>query len=81
MLSMTNMKRLYGFDEASVKARESFFHLLKTDESFPAKVRKGFDLMMPDSFERSPSAAGSAGGESGLVGKPLEARMEAVAVN
>lgn len=45
MLSMNIMKRLYGSDEESVKARESFFHLLKTDASFPAKVRKGFDNM------------------------------------
>jgi hypothetical protein len=42
MLSMANMKRLCGFDE-SMKAREGFFHLLKTDASFPTKVPKGFD--------------------------------------
>lgn len=55
MLSMANMKRLYGFDEESVKAWEELFHLLKIDASFPTKVQKGFDKMMPDSFERSPS--------------------------
>jgi hypothetical protein len=49
---MTNMKRLY---EESVKARESFFHLLKTDKSFPAKVRAGFDKMMPDNLEEPAS--------------------------
>jgi hypothetical protein len=53
MLSMTNLKRLCGFDEETVKSREGFFHLLKTDKSFPAKVRMGFDKMMPDSFEKS----------------------------
>lgn len=53
MLSMTNLKRLCGFDKETAKAREDFFHLLKTDESFPAKVRSGFDEMMPESFLRS----------------------------
>jgi hypothetical protein len=64
-----------------VKAREGFFHLLKTDESFPAQVRKGFDRMMPDSFERSQSAAKKADGENEAARNPLEARMEAVSVS
>jgi hypothetical protein len=81
MLSMTNMKRLYGFDEESVKAREGFFHLLKTDVSFPAQVRKGFARMMPDSFERSQPAVKKAEGENGAAQNPLEARMEAVTVS
>ena len=51
-LSQANMRRLYGFDEPNVKAREGFFQLLNTDPSFPAKVRSGFDKMMPESFEK-----------------------------
>jgi hypothetical protein len=81
MISMANMKRLYNFDEESVKAREGFFHLLKTDASFPTKVQKGFDKMMPDSFKRSPSASKRTELDSGPVEKPLEQRMEAVTVS
>lgn len=81
MLSMTNLKRLCGFDEENVKAREGFFHLLKTDESFSARVRKGFDKMMLDSFETSQSIAKSADQETGPTQNPLEARMEAVTVS
>lgn len=51
-LSQMNMKRLYAFDEAIVEARDAFFHLLKTDPSFPAKVRSGFDKMLPESFQK-----------------------------
>jgi len=51
-LSQANMKRLYGFDEASIKGREGFFHLLNADPSFPAKVRAGFDKMLPETFEK-----------------------------
>ena len=80
-LSMANMKRLYCFDEESVKAREGFFHLLKTDASFPTKVQKGFDNMMPDSFERSPSASKRSESDSGPMEKPLEQRMEAMTVS
>ena len=51
MLSQANMRRLYGHDSQSIEQRTSFFHLLNTDASFPAKVRAGFNKMMPDSFE------------------------------
>jgi hypothetical protein len=81
MLSMANMKRLYGFDEESVKAREGFFHLLKTDASFPTKVQKDFDKMMPDSFEKSLSASERTEPGSGTMEKPVEERMEAVRVS
>jgi len=78
MLSMANMKRLYGFDEEGVKAQEGVFHLLKTGASFPTKVQKGFDKMMPDSFERSPSASKRTEPDSEPVEKPLEQSMEAM---
>ena len=52
VLSQTNMKRLSGFGEETVKAREAFFHRLKTDESFPDMNRKSFDRMMPECFEK-----------------------------
>ena len=81
MLSMTNMKRLYGFDEESVKARESFFQLLKTDHSFPAKVRMGFDKMMPDSFMKGASVSGAAEQESRAVENLWEAQVESVTVS
>lgn len=81
MLSMSNLKRLYGFDEETIKAREGFFHLLKTEESFPAKVWKGFDKMMPDSFDRSTSVTKGLEGEDEPAQKPLEARMKAVTVS
>lgn len=81
MLSMASMKRLYGFDEESVKAREGFFHLLKTDASFPTKVQKDFDKMMPDSFEKSLSASERTEPDSGTMENPVEERMEAVTVS
>ena len=52
MLSQANMRRLYGYDSQTIEQRINFFHLLNTDPSFPAKVRAGFDKMMPDSFEK-----------------------------
>ena len=52
MLSQANMRRLYGHDSQSIEQRTSFFDLLNTDASFPAKVRAGFNQMMPDSFEK-----------------------------
>jgi hypothetical protein len=64
-----------------VKAREGFSHLLKTDASFLTKVQKGFDKMMPDSFERSPSASKRTEPDSGLMENPQEQRMEAVIVS
>lgn len=70
VLSMVNMKRLYCFDEESVKAREEFFHLLRTDASFPTKVQKSFDKMIPDSFEKSPSVSESTEPDGGTIGKP-----------
>jgi hypothetical protein len=81
VVSMANMKRLYCFDEENVKAREEFFHLLRTDASFPTKVQKGFDKMILDSFEKSPSAPESTEPDRGTIGKPLEERMEVVTVS
>jgi hypothetical protein len=81
VLSMINMKRLYCFDEESVKGREEFFHLLRTDASFPTKAQKSFDKMIPDSFEKSPSVSESTEPDGGTIGKPLEERMEVVTVS
>ena len=74
MLFMTNMKRLYSFDDESVKAREGFFQLLKTDESFQANVRMGFDKITPVSFMKNASVVGAAERESKAVESPLKAQ-------
>ena len=81
LLLMANMKRLYSFDEESVKAREGFSHLLKTDVSFLTKVQKGFDRMMPDSFEMSPSASKRTEPGREPVRKTLERRMEVITIS
>ena len=52
VLSQNNMRRLYGFDERDVKAREGFFAKLQADSEFPKAVRKGFDKMMVETFAR-----------------------------
>ena len=49
-LSKANFQRMSGFDEETTKSRQVFFHRLKTDESFPRTIQKGFDKMMPESF-------------------------------
>jgi hypothetical protein len=64
-----------------VKAREGFSHLLKTDASFLTKVQKGFDKMMPDSFERSPPVSRRTEQGREPVGKTLERRMEVIIVS
>jgi hypothetical protein len=79
-LSMNNLKRLYGFDKETVEAREGFFHLLKTDKSFPAKVWKGFDKMLPVSFNRSTSVAKGLGQEDEPAQNLLDTRMKVVTV-
>jgi hypothetical protein len=81
LLSMANMKRLYSFDEESLKVREGFSHLLKIDTSFLTKLQKGFDKVMPDSFERSPSASRRTEPGREPVGKTLERRMEVIIVS
>lgn len=50
-LSQANIRRLYGHDEESTKMREGFFEKLRSDPSFPGKIRVGFDKMIPDTFE------------------------------
>jgi len=80
-LSQANMKRLYGFDEATVKAREGFFHLLKTDPSFPAKVRSGFDKMLPETFEKEETEAQPTQHIMNSNEEPLASQMDAVSVH
>ncbi len=80
-LSQANMKRLYGFDEATVKARQGFFHLLKTDPSFPAKVRSGFDKMMPESFEKEQAEAQPTQHVMESKQEQLTSQMDAVTVH
>ena len=50
-LSQANIRRLYGHDEESIAMREGFFDKLRSDPNFPAKIRAGFDKMIPDTFE------------------------------
>jgi hypothetical protein len=54
---------------------------LKTDASFLTKVQKGFDKMMPDSFERSPPVSRRTEQGREPVGKTLERRMEVIIVS
>ncbi|RFU32254.1 hypothetical protein B7463_g4056, partial [Scytalidium lignicola] len=51
VLSQGNIKRLYGFDEEGIGAREEFFSRLKVDESFSKDIRGKFDKMLPETFE------------------------------
>jgi len=46
------MRRLYGFDEGDIRAREGFFTKLRVDPEFPKTVRKGLDKMMVETFEK-----------------------------
>ncbi|MCJ1259606.1 hypothetical protein MMC24_007445 [Lignoscripta atroalba] len=49
--SVSNLKRLQSFTEDDIKARDGFFHRLKTDPDFPKLLRKNMDKMIPETFE------------------------------
>lgn len=50
-LSQANLQRLRAVDSESARQRDEFFRKLRTDDSFPAIVRKGMGGMMADTFE------------------------------